>query len=255
MARSAERLIETGSDQAAIALVGGWIAEGLEECAEKGGRFRLVLTGGETPVGLYDHLARQKELRWDLVDWFWSDERAVPPEQEDSNYRLVRAHLLDYVGHRPERVFRLPGEIRPLEQAASVSTQLVDDAVGAEPFDFTLLGMGGDGHIGSLFPGRDEVSTTGRTVVAVRDAPKPPGERLSLTLPRINNSRTIVVLISGAQKLEIARAIVSGRSPEPPWPAALLDPQKATFVCGSVATGLFVIRRGEYSRPPSVSPP
>jgi 6-phosphogluconolactonase len=232
MARSAERLIEPGSDQETIALVGGWIVDVLEERARKGGRLRLVLTGGETPVALYDHLARQRELRWDLVDWFWSDERAVPPEHEESNYRLVREHLLDHVGHLPERVFRLRGELRPLAEAASVSSRMLDECIGTEPFDFTLLGMGDDGHIGSLFPGRDEVSTTDRTVVAVRDAPKPPDERLSLTLPRINNSREIVVLISGAAKLEIARAIVSGLTPEPLWPAALLDAHRTTFVCG-----------------------
>lgn len=231
MARSAERLIELNSNDAAASLVGSWIVAALEECVQRGKRFRLVLTGGESPVSLYDHLARQKALRWDLVDWFWSDERAVPPEHEDSNYRLVRSHLLDHVEHQADRVFRLRGELRPLEHAASVSAQILDEAVGAEPFDFALLGMGGDGHIGSLFPGRGEVSEAGRAVVPVRDAPKPPGERLSLTLPRINNSRKIVVLISGEDKLEIARSIVSGGGRDSRWPAAELDPQRTTFVC------------------------
>lgn len=231
MAGSAERLIELDSDHDAVELVGGWIIDVLNERALRGGRLRLVVTGGETPVALYDHLALQKALRWDLVDWFWSDERAVPPDHEDSNYRLVRSHLLDHVEHQAERIFRLRGELAPVEHAAVVSEQILDGALGTEPFDFTLLGMGDDGHVGSIFPGRGEVSEAVRAVVPVRNAPKPPAERLSLTLPRINNSRKIVVLIRGEHKLEIARSIVSGSEPDPLWPAALLDAQRTTFVC------------------------
>jgi 6-phosphogluconolactonase len=142
--------------------------------AIEGGVRSLVLAGGSTPTRAYE-LLQQAPLEWGRVTVLFGDERCVPPDHPDSNYLMARRSLLDRVS--PGSVHRMAGELGP-EAAASLYEPIVR---WLSPLDLVLLGMGPDGHTASLFPGRPEVSAEG-TVVGVRGAPKPPPERVSLTL-------------------------------------------------------------------------
>ena len=164
-----------------------------------GGARTLVLAGGNTPKRCYELLAGA-EVRWGRVTVLFGDERCVPPDDPDSNYRLARKALLDRVA--PATVHRIAGELGPDEAAAAY-----DGIVGAlAPLDVVLLGAGEDGHTASLFPGHPEVHASG-FAVGVRNAPKPPPDRVSLTLPALQGARRVIVLATGAGKADaVARA-------------------------------------------------
>ena len=164
-----------------------------------GGARTLVLAGGNTPKRCYELLAGA-EVRWGRVTVLFGDERCVPPDHPESNYRMAREALLDRVA--PATVHRIAGELGPDEAAASY-----DRIVGAlEPLDVVLLGAGEDGHTASLFPGHSELQAKG-FAVGVRNAPKPPPDRVSLTLPALQGARRVIVLATGAGKADaVARA-------------------------------------------------
>jgi len=164
-----------------------------------GGARTLVLAGGNTPQRCYELLVAA-EVRWGRVTVLFGDERCVPPDHPDSNYRVAKEALLDRVA--PATVHRIAGELGPDEAAAAYN-----GIVGAlAPLDVVLLGAGEDGHTASLFPGHPEVQATG-FAVAVRDAPKPPPDRVSLTLPALQGARHVIVLATGAGKADaVARA-------------------------------------------------
>ena len=167
--------------------------------ALNGGSRTLVLAGGTTPKRCYELLAGAG-VRWGRVTVLFGDERCVPPDDPDSNYRMAREALLDRVA--PATVHRIAGELGPDEAAAAY-----DGIVGAlAPLDVVLLGAGEDGHTASLFPGHPEVQASG-FAVGVRNAPKPPPDRVSLTLPALQGARRVIVLATGAGKADaVARA-------------------------------------------------
>jgi 6-phosphogluconolactonase len=173
--------------------------------ALNGGARTLVLAGGNTPKRCYELLAGA-DVAWGRVTVLFGDERCVPPDHPDSNYRLAREALLDRVA--PATVHRIAGELGPDEAAAAY-----DRIVGAlSPLDVVLLGAGEDGHTASLFPGHPELQAKG-FAVGVRDAPKPPPDRVSLTLPALRGARKVIVLATGAGK---ADAVASARRGEVP---------------------------------------
>lgn len=228
-----ERLI-TGLDPEQASLQAARIILGdLRSTLTRRERFRLVVTGGRSPVRLYQILSEQ-DAPWDRVDWFWSDERAVPPDHPDSNYALVATHLLSRCDHDPSRVFRMPGEERPLERAAEHHEETLLRVVPDGVFDFVLLGMGEDGHVASLFPGHPTLLETERAVIAVHDSPKPPSDRLSLTLPWLARGRRILVLTSGTERERIVRSVLAdpagGRGT---WPVAMLPLERTQFIIAS----------------------
>jgi len=167
--------------------------------ALNGGARTLVLAGGNTPKRCYELLAAA-DVKWGRVTVLFGDERCVPPDHPDSNYRLARESLLDSVA--PATVHRIAGELGPDEAAAAY-----DRIVGAlAPLDVVLLGAGEDGHTASLFPGHPEVRAAG-WAVGVRNAPKPPPDRVSLTLPALQGARHVIVLATGSGKADaVARA-------------------------------------------------
>ena len=167
--------------------------------ALNGGARTLVLAGGNTPKRCYELLAAA-DVKWGRVTVLFGDERCVPPDHPDSNYRLARESLLDSVA--PATVHRIAGELGPDEAAAAY-----DRILGAlAPLDVVLLGAGEDGHTASLFPGHPEVQATG-WAVGVRNAPKPPPDRVSLTLPALQGARHVIVLATGSGKADaVARA-------------------------------------------------
>lgn len=178
----------------AAAEVAARIAAGLEE----DGRFRLALSGGATPVPLYRALAAGRHA--DRVDWnrvivLFADERAVPPDHPDSNYRLARETLLGPAGVPEENVHRLHGEWPDLERAAADYERHLE-----RPIDLALLGIGSDGHTCSIFPGSPLVFESVRRAAAVTDSPKPPARRLTLTARALAEARRAMVIVTGRDK-------------------------------------------------------
>jgi 6-phosphogluconolactonase len=179
-----------------------------------GGARTLVLAGGSTPKRCYELLAGM-DVVWGRVTVLFGDERCVPPTDAESNYRMVREALLDRVA--PANVHRMPGELGAEEAAAEYDRLL--GRLGL--LDLLLLGVGPDGHTASLFPGRPEVDAEG-WAVAVHDAPKPPPDRVSLTLGTLQAAHRVLVLATGADKAAaVAKAqrgdVPAGMIPHAEW--------------------------------------
>jgi 6-phosphogluconolactonase len=191
-------VLETSEEVAAAAAAE--IATALGE-----GSRTLVLAGGNTPRQCYELLARL-EVNWGRVTVLFGDERCVPPDHPDSNYRLAREALLDKVA--PATVHRMAGELGPDEAAAEYS-RIVE---GLAPLDVVVLGIGEDGHTASLFPGHPEMNAKG-WAVGVRNSPKPPPERVTLTLEALRGARRVIILATGAGK---APAVAMAKRQEVP---------------------------------------
>lgn len=177
------------------------------------GRFLVALAGGRTPIAMYERLAAgplRDEVDWSRVEFFTSDERAVPPDDAESNYGTARRTLLDPLGIDAERVHRMQGEAADLDAAARAYEAELLRVAGTPPsLDLVLLGIGADGHTASLFPGSDALAETERWVVASR-GPAAGARRLTLTFPAILAARRIMVLVSGADKGETLRSVMHG---------------------------------------------
>jgi len=181
------------------------------------GTCRISLSGGSTPRALYTLLAAEPlraRMPWDRLELFWGDERFVPPDAQDSNYRMTRETLLDHVPLRADQIHRMPTDGTP-EAAAQAYEDLLKRVYGgdrldpARPFfDIMLLGMGPDGHTASLLPDSDLLDEREKWVVAVSRGR--PEVRLSLTYPLIDSSRTVAFLLNGAEKAPAFARIRSG---------------------------------------------
>jgi 6-phosphogluconolactonase len=165
---------------------------------------RLVLAGGSTPLRCYELLA-DMQLPWGRVTVLFGDERCVSPSHPESNFRMAADTLLNRV--MPATVHRIPAELGPEKAAAAY-----EPVVAAGPLDLVLLGIGPDGHTASLFPGSQALQAGG-LVVGVHEAPKPPPERVSLTLPALREAHRVMVLVSGADKADAVRRALSGEVP------------------------------------------
>ena len=210
--RTAQR-IETFPDAPALAAAAaGVLGEALEGRLASGpGRARLMVTGGSTPVACYEIL-QHRPLDWSRVDIALTDDRFVPPDDRDSNERLVRQHLLQGPA--------AAASLTPLwsdagsPEAAAAKAEPAIRALGT--FDAVLLGVGSDGHVASLFPHGPELAEgldpdTERLVIGVRKAGLAPFvPRITLTLPAILNARLVVILISGADKKRVVEAALNG---------------------------------------------
>jgi 6-phosphogluconolactonase len=177
------------------------------------GRFLVALAGGRTPIRAYEALASQPlkdEIDWGAVEFFWSDERAVPPGHRDSNYGMAREVLLAPLGIDSRRVHRMAGEATDLHRAArDYEAELVRCAGVPPVLDLVLLGIGADGHTASLFAGTAEPAEANRWVVASK-RPDSAGGRLTLTFPTIFAARQIMVLVAGADKAEALHLAMEG---------------------------------------------
>ena len=184
------------------------------------GRFRIGLSGGTTPERLYRALASdpmRSQIVWDRTTICFADERGVPPDHPDSNYRLVRERLLEPVGIPLANVHRMEAEAADLEAAARAY-----EAHLIEPLDVLLLGVGPDGHTASIFPGSALVGECLRWVAAVTESPKPPARRLTITPRVFDETREIAVLVSGEEKAEAVARSLEGNADPRSVPAALL---------------------------------
>jgi 6-phosphogluconolactonase len=183
------------------------------------GAFRLAVPGGRSPRGMLAVLAaspHREALDWSRVTVLFADERAVPPGDPESNYRLVREALLDPLGERAPRVVRMPADRADLDEAAREY-----EAEVAEPLDLLVLGVGEDGHVASLFPGSALLAERVRRVAAVTDSPRPPARRLTLTPRALAEARALLVLAGGAAKADAVAAALAGAADPLRVPAAL----------------------------------
>lgn len=176
------------------------------------GRFDVALSGGSTPKKMFELLAGdayRDKVDWSCVHAFWSDERYVPPTQDASNERMARLSLLDHVpipAGNIHGMYRVGG----VGAAADAYEDLVRDELGPDlAFDLTLLGLGPDGHTASLFPGEPDVNEQTRLVLAgIGHAGV--AERITMTPPLLNRSRTVAFLVAGADKAEPVRRVLEG---------------------------------------------
>lgn len=166
---------------------------------------RLGLAGGTTPKRAYQILAEMGDLPWGRLSVLFGDERCLPPDDPESNYRMAVETLIGKVA--PGTVFRMPAELGPDEGA-----RLYEPIVAAAPIDLLLLGIGPDGHTASLFPGNPGLQAGGYAV-GVRNSPKPPPERVSLTFRAINEARRVLIIVSGADKKEAVQLARRGEVP------------------------------------------
>ena len=197
-----------------------------EEAIGEIGRFAVVLAGGSTPKATYEILARDYRGRidWGNVHAFFGDERAVPPDHEDSNYRMAREALLDHVP--VGSVHRMQGELPP-EEAAEAYERELRRFFGTEDlprFDLILLGTGDDGHTASLFPETSALEVHDRWVVA-NPVLKLETTRITLTVPAINAARAVYFLVAGEGKAGPVAEILEGNPDPRQYPASLIHPQ------------------------------
>src|ERR1700689_122066 len=180
-----------------------------DQIRESHGPFRLALSGGNTPRGCYRHLAHLHQLPWDQVEIYQGDERFVPPDNPDSNYRMIRETLLKSIA--PRGVFAMPTDGTPVH-AARAYEEMLRQQYGASAllpgrplFDLQLLGLGEDGHTASLLPGQPVLDERQHWVAVVPEGRLEP--RITLTYPALESSRLTLFLVSGSTKKEmLARA-------------------------------------------------
>ncbi len=205
--------------------VAGVVAERLLSVARAGGH--IALTGGSTPGVAYERAAAA-DYDWSGATLWFGDDRAVPPDDERSNYRLAKETLLDDVN---ATVHRIEGELGHEQAADAYEALLLEEVGGAVPaLDLVLLGLGGDGHCASLFPGKPEVDVRDRLVVGVPEAGLEPFvPRVTMTLPVLNAGSQVVFMVTGEGKAEaVARAF--GDEPTSDVPASLVRPPNLTVV-------------------------
>ena len=205
-----------------------WLVEHIE-ASEDQERYALALSGGSTPKPLFERLARPdlaRRIDWQRVHLFWGDERFVPQDHPDSNYRMAKLALIDHVPIPPANVHAVPTDGTP-ETAARRYAQTLRDYYGAERldvnrplFDLNLLGIGDDGHTASLFPGAPQLLEEKEWAVAV--VGQKPEPRITLTYPVLDSADAVVFLAQGEAKRDpVARA----RRHDPGTPAGLVAPR------------------------------
>lgn len=196
------------------------------------GFFAAALSGGKTPVGFYRHLSAVEGLEWDRTHLFLVDERFVPPENTESNYRMVRETLLDRIPIPSRNVHLMVTEISSLiasaeryEEELRAFFRLSEG--GIPEFDLILLGIGEDGHTASLFPGTQALKEKNHLVVPVKLGAAR-HDRISFTLPVINNSRNVICLASGRRKRAVMRKLRRGY--DRTLPASMIKPEKGKLI-------------------------
>ena len=200
------------------------------DAAKQRGRFAVALSGGSTPKSLYSLLASAEfrdQVPWAQTHWFWGDERCVPPDDPQSNYRMVKEALLSKAPVPPSNVHRMAGEDAEPERAARRYEQELRTFFGGLPcLDLVLLGLGEEGHTASLFPGSPALEEQERWVVAPY-VEKLKSHRLTLTLPVINAAANVAFLVAGAGKREILKQVTSS---EGDLPAQQVRPKRGKLV-------------------------
>jgi 6-phosphogluconolactonase len=237
------------------------IARALESAREQRGVAHLALSGGSTPARTYELLAGALE-DWDGVEIWFADERCVAPEDAESNYRMAAETLLRPAGIDPARVHRMEGELGPEEGARRYAEALARSSAATEPsaaaqspdtsagesavadqtlpvllpvLDLIALGIGPDGHVASLFPGAPTLDAGEQAIcLGVHDSPKPPPERITLSLAVLRAARRCLLLATGAGKADAIAAALA--EPSHHVPASLLRRERLTVIVDDAAS-------------------
>ncbi len=230
-------------DPEAVAAAGAdRFVDAARRAVEERGAFRVALSGGSMPRAMYPLLAappRIAQVAWDRVEFFWSDERSVPPDDRHSNfgtaYHMLIAHL---PGVRPGAIHRMPAEADDIHSAAIAYEADVRLAFGVRGdeipvFDLIWLGMGEDGHTASLFPGTDGVDVRDRLVIA-NWAPRQRVWRMTMTFPVLDAAREAIFLVAGAEKAAALASVMSGTSD---LPAARVEAPTTDWIVDAAAAG------------------
>lgn len=196
------------------------------------GRFVVALSGGSTPRGLYEQLAQPPFLdavAWNHVEWFWGDERAVGPDDPESNFRMARETLLSKLNVDPARMHRIAGESERAETAAADYQKQIAKLFDVPPdgpppaFDFVLLGMGSDGHTASLFPFTSALNVR-KKWVAAHDVPQLSQRRYTLTALLLNAAACVLFLVTGPGKARVLRDVLQGPNEPKRLPSQMIKP-------------------------------
>lgn len=211
--------VEVHPDAPALATaVAGALLRRIVEAQAEGGVPHLCLTGGSIAGAVHHELARlapTSDADWSRVELWWGDERFVEPGSPERNAGAARAAFVDVLAVPAARVHEMPSTHDAPDLDAGGAAYAETVRVHRGVFEVTMLGVGPDGHVASLFPGRPELLVQDRDVVVVTDSPKPPPERISLTLGALNHSRAVWFLASGDSKAEAVARALSGAEPAP----------------------------------------
>ena len=199
------------------------------------GEFTFCLSGGSTPAATYDLLATRFRLSvdWKEVQFFWGDERCVPPDHAESNYAMANRMMLSKLGLRPDQVHRMRGE-DPSAAAAAAYENLLRKRFGLGDgefphFDLVMLGLGDNRHTASLFPGDSVIHETQRMVAGVKvDAE--PRNRLTVTPPVINNAQRVMFLVAGQGKAAAVKDVLEGPRDPDKFPAQIVAPHDGELI-------------------------
>jgi 6-phosphogluconolactonase len=209
------------ADKEAVAQHSAEVVAGV--CNASNATVHVALAGGTTPERCHELLA-PLVTDWGHVHLWLSDERAVSPDDDDSNFKMIRRSLLDRIAIPAANVHRVLGEQGADEAAALYEREVLDGVVagadGLPLFDVIMCGMGPDGHTCSLFPGHPEVEISDRLVVGLHDSPKPPPDRITFTLPLLHAARRLMLLVAGDEKRDAMARVAAG--PDPAVPASML---------------------------------
>ncbi len=209
-----------------------YMVEAVEQAAAQRGRARIAISGGSAPKAVFKLLADPSQpwrarMPWDRLELYWVDERCVPPDHPDSNYRMTREALLEHVPLPEEQIHRMEGELEPEVAAARYESALRNSfrLEGAEtpPFDLIHLGLGTNGHTASLFPHSAALHEIGRLAVA-NEVDDKNAWRITLTWPVINQGAQVFFLSGGAEKAEILKEVFLGPNDPERLPSQLIRP-------------------------------
>lgn len=233
-----------------------------EDAVRTRGLFTVALCGGSTPKAMYRLLGNEGEaslrgrVPWGKIHVFWGDERHVPPDHPDSNYRMAHEALLSRVPVPPQNVHRIPAEIpdacRAAEAYAQTLLKFFRPPAGQLPrLDLVLLGMGSDGHTASLFPGTDAAHEQTK-LVAAPWVEKFHAYRITLTSPVLNNAACVIFLVSGEEKAETLCAVLEGAYQPERFPAQLIRPRlgRLRWLVDRAAARLLRLPGGEATTVP-----
>lgn len=189
----------------------------------------IALAGGSTPRLFYETLAKYaSKVDWSNIHFYWGDERCVPPENKDSNYRMTKIALLDHIDIPKKNIHRILGENAPKDEALRYSAEISKNISSTEKFpsfDWILLGLGTDGHTASLFPDTDNLNNT-EDLCVVAKHPESGQKRISFSLPLLQNAKRISFLVTGKNKTEIIHNLLEEKVASYSYPASLVYNKK-----------------------------
>lgn len=213
----------------------GDIAAAMKSAVEARGVFRIALSGGRTPKSLFTRLAGEdfSGLPWDRVEVFWGDERYVPHDHAESNYRMARDFLLERVPILSENIHPIPSDGGDVVADAARYEDTLRKIFSGETFprfDFALMGIGEDGHTASLFPDGDAAAEENKWVMPACAPGKELRSRITLTIPVFNAARRVVFLITGGAKGAITERLVGSSEPADAFPARRIRPSRGELI-------------------------